>query len=109
MTLSDSVNVTLASFNIQNSEKLTLDIFSSSISEISHFEIRNSSKAIQISSSTISSFKNSVFTDNGNTSLLFGGVMDIINSDVNLSNNSFTNNTAKSGGAIYFTCSSMTL
>ena len=48
-------------------------------------------------------------TQNGDTSLLYGGAMLIDNSDVTIFNTTFTNNTAIHGAAMAFRCTSMAL
>ena len=47
--------------------------------------------------------------DNGATSKLYGGAINMKNSDIKISNSSFESNTAQTGGAIYFTCTSLAL
>ena len=50
-----------------------------------------------------------MFDSNGETEELRGGAIAIYNSDVTIQNSTFTSNTAASGGAIYFDCSSTKL
>ena len=50
-----------------------------------------------------------VFTENGNLDYSYGGAIQIKNSEVALTNSTFTNNNAIHGGAISFQCTSMIL
>jgi len=109
MSITSSLNVTLTDINIQHFSKLPLKIVSSSISLMDRIQIRNCSQALDIRSSTITNMTNSTLTGNGGINLAFGGAMKISDSSILVENSSLTQNTAHSGGAIYFTCSSMTL
>ena len=50
---------------------------------------------------------NNLLSQNGNSSLDYGGAILIVNSDVSIVNNTFRNNMAVHGAAVAFICSSM--
>ena len=107
--ITETNNVSLSNFDIQNSEKLVLKIEKSNLAMYDSMSIRNCTSSLYIRSSTISEMKNSTFAKNGNGNIPLGGAMQISDSSITMKNSTFTENTAISGGAIYFTCSSMAL
>ena len=108
-TLDSSDNVTLSNFEIQNSQTAVMLVRSSNVTKIENTNIQNCSEAIKIESSTVSAIQNSTLSKNGNSQLLTGAAIRILDSSVNIQNSSFSNNTAISGASVYFTCSSMSL
>jgi len=109
ISISGSNNVSMHNLNVFNFEKEVVNIESSNISLIDNLNIQNCSGAFKIKSSFISGFMNSNFSQNGGVTSFVGGAIKIYDSSVSMSNNLFTNNTAVSGGAVYFTCTSTTL
>lgn len=107
ISVSQSLNVSLNMIHIQNSEKNAIYIKDSSVTEMSEIVIENSLEALTVEGSTVSEFRNSSFIKNGGTTTLTGGSLKVIDSIVSMANNTFLSNTAHSGGAIFFTCSSL--
>ena len=59
-----------------------------------------------MSKSWVQVISNSVFDSNGGSKQKYGGALNIIDSKVVISNSTFSRNTAESGGAINYQCSS---
>ena len=101
-------NMSLSNINIQNAKTLVMKTVFSTVSLIDTIEIGNCSEGY-IFINTIFKVKNSLFYDNGGKDILTGGALKIIDSVAVVENSTFYKNLAHSGGAIYFTCSSMAL
>lgn len=108
-TFSELRNSTISQLQVNNSESVVMLVDLSTETRLENVEIRNCTEGIEIRSSSIDSFRGSNLTNNGGESLLLAGAIKIIDSLVNMINNTFNSNTAVTGGAIYFTCSSLTL
>jgi predicted outer membrane repeat protein len=104
-----SENLTFNNFTLDHIENPLLTIQDSQFTKITYLNFSSSEIPITIERSTINEFTNSVFTNNGNITENKGGAINIFNSDVTLSNSTFSNNMAESGGAIYFDCTLMAL
>ena len=68
--------------------------------------IINWTQALLMSKSWVQVVSNSVFDSNGGSKQKYGGALNIIDSKVVISNSTFSRNTAESGGAINYQCSS---
>ena len=105
--ISSSVNISMTDIHILNSKTIVMKIDSSVFDIIDRLEVKNCSEGIVIKSSEVKEFRNSTFNQNGGGAIFYGGALKIRNSNITFINTSFTQNTAQSGGAIYFTCSSI--
>ena len=105
--ISSSVNISMTDIHILNSKTIVMKIDSSVFDIIDRLEVKNCSEGIVIKSSEVKEFRNSTFDQNGGGAIFYGGALKIRNSNITFINTSFTQNTAQSGGAIYFTCSSI--
>ena len=104
-----SSGVNMNKVTSQNSTEIVFNIVDSRIISLVNFDIKKCKKAINIRNCEIKNIGNSVFEDNGGIEELRGGAIFIYNSDVTIHNSTFTSNTAASGGAIHFDCSSTQL
>ncbi|CAI2370008.1 unnamed protein product [Moneuplotes crassus] len=110
LTIDSSENVTLTKINIKNSQTAVMHISSSNMIKLEGINnIQNCSQAISISSSTIDHIKDSTFDGNGAPELHSGAAIRIIDSALSIQNSSFLRNTADSGAAVSFTCTSINL
>ena len=75
--------------------------------EIEEISFINCNQAFIFENSVVKTFKDSLISSNGNSNILFGGAIRSINSDISISNWTFINNKAQSGGAISFEWNSL--
>lgn len=95
-----SSNIAMKNFSLDNVEIPTLTIENSHVTEIENFLISHSHTPFEITNSKIESFKGCELMHNEGR--LHGGALYLYNSDATIENSNFMNNTAESGGAIYF-------
>ena len=84
-----------------------LPIKNSAILNIENILITNWNQGFIFENSVITIFKNSFISSNGDSNVLYGGAIRSINSDILITNSTFINNRAISGGAISFECDSL--
>ena len=82
-------------------EAISMQILSSTITEI---DMCNLTSGIYVKESSIGVFKNSKISSSGSTSTLYGGALNIQNSNSTMRNMTFENNIAQTGGAIHISC-----
>ena len=82
-------------------EAISMQILSSTITEI---DMCNLTSGIYVKESSIGIFKNSKISSSGSTSTLYGGALNIQNSNSTMRNMTFENNIAQTGGAIHISC-----
>ena len=104
-----STGVNMNTVIVQDSTEIVINIVDSKILSLVKLDIKRCKKALNIYNSVVNSIANSVFDNNGGFDELKGGAIVIYNSDVTIKNSTFTSNTAVSGGAIHFDCSSTKL
>ena len=109
INIDKSSGVNMDKVTTQDSSEIVFNIVDSYITSLVNFDIKKCKKALNIRNSVIKNIENSVFEDNGGIEELRGGAIAIYNSDVTIRNSTFTSNTAASGGAIHFDCSSAKL
>ena len=102
-----SSGITFRDFSLGYIENTVIKIVKSSFAEISNMKIHHSTKAISITQSVVDLISDSEFTDNGNIGVINGGAINIMNGQVNILNSTFSGNTAHTGAAISFDCSSL--
>lgn len=108
-TVSETNNISFTNIEIMHSQSLAILVELSNVTLVENLRIQNCSEGLMVKSSTITSIMDSMITHSGGIGILYGGALRITDSVVDIQNISFTNNTAVSGGAVYFTCSSMIL
>jgi hypothetical protein len=106
--LKKSNNLTLSQLEINNIDKIILEVDRSHFKRIISLAFTNSKKAMLVKNSKIELFANSSFGGNGNT-ISKGGAFQMYNSDVTIENATFDNNIAEAGAGIHFDCSSMAM
>jgi hypothetical protein len=72
-------------------------------------DLQNVTQSLSIVYSTVEQITNSQFGENGNTATRYGGSISITDSDVSITNSTFNGNAATDGAAISFRCSSSIL
>ena len=102
--LSQSSVASMINITVSNTVNSPLYVYSSNINLIDHFSARYWMQNIFIELSDIESISNSEFVYLGGSNLHKGGAVYIQDSNATISNSKFVNNTAISGGAIYFSC-----
>jgi predicted outer membrane repeat protein len=102
-----SRNVIISNFAFENIHSSLFLMQDTNFTEIKSMSISNLASPFTFENSIVELFSNISFNGNGNTSTSEGGAIRMFNSYLMIANSSFINNTAKSGGAIYFDCSSM--
>jgi len=103
LLISSSVNVSLENIIITNFAKTAIKVLSSEIILVENLLIKNCSHAIEFKDSNIEVIDNSTFEGNGGQDVLSGGALKIIDSSLQINHSHFIDNTAHSGGAIFFT------
>jgi predicted outer membrane repeat protein len=104
-----SQNLTLNDLDFSSLNQTLVILRNSHVREIKNVTISLSVSPLIVENSRIEALSESTFAHNGNSNVLRGGALYLLNSDLNISNSSFENNTAESGGAVYFDCSSASL
>ena len=104
-----SSGVNMDKVTTQDSTEIVLNIVDSNITSLANFDINKCKKTLNIRNSIVQNITSSIFNDNGGFEELRGGAIVVYNSDVTIHNSTFTSNTAVSGGAIHFDCSSTKL
>jgi predicted outer membrane repeat protein len=104
-----SQNLTLSNLDFSNLNQTLMILRRSHLREIKKISIISSISPLIVENSRIQALSDSTFAHNGNANVFRGGALYLLNSDVSISNSSFVNNTAESGGAVYFDCTSASL
>ena len=99
-----SQNITIENIIVQEVSHPLFMIVKSEVTSIKYVHISNNQEAIQILDSKVHLLSNSDFSKNGQLTKASGGAISLYNSDIKIFNCSFTENTAKIGGAISFRC-----
>ena len=94
----------MVNITVSNTVNSPLYVYSSNVSLIDDFSARYWMQSIYIELSDIQSISDSEFVYLGGSNLYKGGAFYIQDSNATISNSNFVNNTAISGGAIYFSC-----
>ena len=85
---------------ISNIKSVGFEFYFSNVTQIIDLSFINLSKGMTITNSQINSISNSMFSGCGDSSIIYGGAIDIVESSSTIYNWSFSNNLAQSGGAI---------
>ncbi|CAI2363468.1 unnamed protein product [Moneuplotes crassus] len=80
---------------------------SSNISLIHNLEISDGKQSLEFVESDLRKMSNCTFSNNAETNVTRGGAIKIIDSKITIEETTFRNNSAYSGGAIAFECTSM--
>ena len=107
ISITKSSHINIQNINVSDLNRVLFKIEESNVSQVINFTTTNSSQTFNIRESVISSIEDSHFTNNLKGDILAGGVLNLFNSEVAITNSTFTNNTAVRGGAISFKCSSI--
>ena len=108
VSISDWQNVEIIELNtVDITNDSVFYIRNSKVTEMRDLSILNCNQAIIFENSIVSKFKDSLISSNGDLSILFGGAIRSINSDISIFNWTFINNKAQSGGAISFEWNSL--
>ena len=102
-----SSNVSLSGFTGSQTKSWFIQILSTNVTQIDSFEFDRVYQPLIVKSSIIGIISNSSFTNNGNSTLTAGGAISMSDSKIRIINSKFINNTAISGGAISFECTSL--
>ena len=102
--LEKSSVASMVNITVSNTASSPLYVYSSNVNLIDRFSARYWMQSIFIGLSDIQSISNSEFMYLGGSNLHKGGAVYIQDSNTTISNSKFANNTAVSGGAIYFSC-----
>ena len=102
-----SSNTSLSGFTGSQIKSWFIQILSTNVTQIDSFAIDRVYQPLIIKSSIIDIISNSSFTNNGNSTLTAGGAISMSDSKIRIINSKFINNTAISGGAISFECTSL--
>jgi predicted outer membrane repeat protein len=108
ISIEKSRNLRVDSFNLDNIDNPLFIIKDSHFREMNKFNVSEWAIPFIVENTKIDILMDSSFTHNGNTDV-FGGVLNILNSDITISNSTFRLNTAEIGGAIYFDWTSLEL
>ena len=100
-------NFSIINLQVEAINTTVLLIKNSAIKNIENILITNWNQGFIFENSVITIFKSSFISSNGDSSVLFGGAIRSINSDILITNSTFINNRAISGGAISFECDSL--
>jgi predicted outer membrane repeat protein len=104
--ISASSNIILSDFSISDIDETLVYIYNSMVTSISEFSISGWHKPIYIKQSAVQLISNSEFIQNGDIEQLNGGSIEMMNSIATITNCSFLENKAISGGSISFRCTS---
>ena len=85
---------------ISNIKSIGFEFYFSNVTQIIDLSLINLSKGISITNSKINSITNSMFSGCGDSSIIYGGAIDFVESSSNISNWTFLNNLAQRGGSI---------
>ena len=107
ITIDLSQNITIENITVENSYHPLFWIDQSEVISISSVQISNNQEPFKITSSKVTLLSHSNFKMNGLISKVAGGAFNLFNSEIEIFNSSFTENIAKTGGAISFLCNSM--
>ena len=99
--------VVIENIVIANISQIMFKISKSEISSINSVNIEKCLESFRITESRVALLSNSTFMQNGGTSKEIGGAIYLFNTEMNISNCSFTLNSAKIGGVISFQCNSL--
>ena len=100
-------NFSIINLQVEAINTTVLLIKNSAIKNIENILITNWNQGFIFENSVIAIFKSSFISSNGDSNILFGGAIRSINSDILITNSTFINNRAISGGAISFECDSL--
>ena len=107
VSISNCNNSKIVQINVENSFQTAIHVYASNISAIQNWSVFNSYQAFVIENSIVSTFKDLLLISNGDTSILYGGALRLINTNILILNWTFVNNKAQSGAAISFECKSL--
>lgn len=108
--IKNSENISIEDFRVSGVKITAISLLGSRVDSLKNLQISNCSKALSISHSHVSLISESRFTNDGvKNGITAGGAILTINSDVEVANTTFENNTAGRAGAIAFDCDSVTL
>ncbi|CAI2361915.1 unnamed protein product [Moneuplotes crassus] len=107
LSLQETLNVELRNIKLSGYQYKLAQFSLSNITVIENLEISNGKQTLEFTESNLLMMKNCSFSNNEETGTSRGGAVQIFNSKINIYNTTFRNNSAYSGGAITFECTSM--
>jgi hypothetical protein len=102
----ESQKINLSNLDFSNLNQTLMILRNSHVREIKNITIISSVNPLIVENSKIEALFDSTFAHNGNANVFRGGALYLLNSDMSIITSSFVNNTAESGGAVYFDCTS---
>ena len=106
LTSASVIYLALSSFNliqnvsISNIKTTGIELISSNVTQISGLVLTNLNKGLKVTSSIVNLIVDSEISYWGNSSIVYGGAIDLIDSSSVIKHNTFNNNVAQRGGAI---------
>ena len=106
LTSASAIYLTLSSFDLIQNVSISdikttgLELISSNVTQISGLVLTNLNKGLKITSSIANLIVDSEISYWGNSSIVYGGAIDLIDSSSVIKHNTFNNNVAQRGGAI---------
>ena len=107
ITIDLSQNITIENIIVQSSYHSLFMIVKSEVTAIKSVQISNNKEPFKIINSKVLLVSHSIFMKNGEITKLSGGAINLYNTEIEMFNWSFTQNIAKTGGAIAFLCNSI--
>ncbi|CAI2368076.1 unnamed protein product [Moneuplotes crassus] len=105
--LQETFNVELKNIKLSGYQYPLAQFSSSSVTLIQNLEVNGGKQALEFIDSNLLKMKNCSFSNNEETGASRSGAIQILNSKINIEDTIFRNNSADSGGAITFECTSM--
>ena len=102
--IKDSVNLELENITIMKISQLVIETSHSILSNIHMLQIQNWSQGIKAYSNSVLSISSSVFEHIGNSDIIHGGAIQLLNSNITINGSIFSHCTAKQGGWIALLC-----
>ncbi|CAI2360413.1 unnamed protein product [Moneuplotes crassus] len=107
LILQETLNVELKNIKLSGYQYRLAQFSSSSVILIQNLEVSGGKQALEFTNSNLLKMKNCSFSNNEETGTSRSGAIQILNSKINIEDTVFRNNSADSGGAITFECTSM--
>jgi hypothetical protein len=105
----NSKNVSWSNISFSDIDQIAIYIEESFLTKMKNISVSDSQKAFLIKNSQIDMIRDSTFLNNGKRANYKGGAIEMMDSHISIVNSTFINNTAESGGGIYFDWSSLSL
>ena len=102
--IKDSVNLELENITILKISQLVIETSNSILSNVHMLQIQNWSQGIKAYSNSVLSISSSVFEHIGNSDIIYGGAIQLLNSNTTINGSNFNHCTAKQGGWIALLC-----